>query len=106
MWTDILKRRGKTSIIIKRLIDKIMSDGKGRNIQEIIDACFEHVKLHNETQPRQEGFRTGKQSIPTSGQVRMHLLNGGYKRKVEKRRHPLALPNDTSTSNITIWYKE
>jgi hypothetical protein len=104
-WKDILKGKS-TAPLAKRTIDKIMSDGKARSMQEIKDALFDYLKSINERRKDNESLRTGRYLIPNSSGISTHLRQSGYKKKIEKRRHPLALPNDRIMEKITVWYKE
>ena len=90
-WEDILKMDWKQ----EGLIDKIMSDRKGRSVHEIIDAMFE---------PQHQDEFLGKVRIPTPSQVIRHLRHEDYRSEKERRRHHLALPDDTRTENTTIYY--
>ena len=88
MWKNILKIEWQQ----EELIDTIMIDGKGRSVREVIDAMFESQ------------HQGKKVRIPTPAEVIRHFQHEDYRSEREKRRHPLALPDDTRTKTITIYY--
>jgi hypothetical protein len=88
MWKDILKIEWQQ----EELIDEIMSDGEGRSVREVIDAMFE---------PQHQGKKV---RIPTPAEVKRYFQQEYYRSEREKRRHPLALPDDTRTKSTTIYY--
>ena len=82
------------SSIAKRHIDRIMSDGKVRNVSEIMEALYNTKK------------RSANRHIPTRNELTKYLSKN-YSKEIRRERHPLSLSiTDPKRTKVPYYWKE